>query len=372
MSEFTIFCLVDWVIALPIAILVLGRVFKGTIMAKFSITSIIILNIMVTFVYWIVEYRTVWDLLWAFPIGVSSAVGSYIYFNKILSKGLGEVVKNLNMLSEGNLTAEFDPDLVKQNNEIGSLARAYIKHRDSLLACMKNFTLEADSLASSSQQLSSGSEQLSQSANEQASSIEEISSTMEELSANTEQNTSHAGTSENAVKTVYEGIERIKKTSETAVIANKQIAEKITIINEIAFQTNLLALNAAVEAARAGEAGKGFSVVAAEVRKLAERSKIAADEIVKNAQESLNSAIQSEKEIESILPDIEKTNGLMQDISSSSLEQNSGIGQVNSAIQQLNSVTQQNASSSEQISSNAVELNAQAINMKQIISYFKI
>jgi methyl-accepting chemotaxis protein len=213
---------------------------------------------------------------------------------------------------------------------------------------------------------------MSQGASEQASSVEEVSSTMEQIAANVEQNTENAQQTEKISISAQMGISEVSEGANKAVEASRVIAQKIQIINDIAFQTNILALNAAVEAARAGEHGKGFAVVAAEVRKLAERSKVAADEIVGLTQNSLELAEGAGSKMAEILPDIEKTTKLVQEIAAASLEQNNGAGQVNSAVQQLNSVTQQNAAASEELATNAEELASQAQQLKDLVSYFKV
>ncbi|NJK93690.1 MAG: hypothetical protein HC905_01080 [Bacteroidales bacterium] len=165
-------------------------------------------------------------------------------------------------------------------------------------------------------------------------------------------------------------MKNVASRAEKAGTMNKSVSEKIRIINDIAFQTNLLALNAAVEAARAGEHGRGFAVVASEVRKLAERSKFAADEIVNLASESYNLNESAGKQMNETLPMIEKTSRLVLEITAASMEQNAGSDQINNAIQQLNKVTQQNAAAAEQLATSAEEMASQAEQLKELISYF--
>jgi methyl-accepting chemotaxis protein len=194
---------------------------------------------------------------------------------------------------------------------------------------------------------------------------------MEEISSNIQQNSENAQETERISQSAQSGIREVVKSAEEAFKAQRDISEKIQIINDIAFQTNLLALNAAVEAARAGEHGKGFAVVAAEVRKLAERSKVAADEIVVLAKNGLATSEKAGEYMANTLPEVEKTTNLVQEITAASLEQNNGVGQVNNAIQQLNNVTQQNASASEEIATSSEELSSQADTLSDLISFFK-
>ncbi|MFO8021805.1 MAG: methyl-accepting chemotaxis protein, partial [Perlabentimonas sp.] len=207
---------------------------------------------------------------------------------------------------------------------------------------------------------------------EQASSAEEVSSSMEQMAANIQQNTDNAQQTEKITINVSQGVEKVGNASKESLESIKNIAEKINIINDIAFQTNILALNAAVEAARAGEHGKGFAVVAAEVRKLAERSKLAADEIVTLATSSVTVTEEASELMANLVPEIEKTAKLVQEISAASIEQNSGSDQINSAIQQLNQVTQQNAAASEELATSSEELSSQAEQLKDLIGYFKV
>jgi len=186
------------------------------------------------------------------------------------------------------------------------------------------------------------------------------------------QNTENAkitdGMASKAAKEATEGGESVKQT----VTAMKQIANKIGIIDDIAYQTNLLALNAAIEAARAGEHGKGFAVVAAEVRKLAERSQVAAQEIGEVASSSVQLAEKAGKLLDEMVPSINKTSDLVQEITAASEEQSSGVGQINTAMAQLNQITQQNASSSEELAATAEEMSSQAEQLQQVMSFFKV
>jgi methyl-accepting chemotaxis protein len=272
-------------------------------------------------------------------------------------------------ISKGDLTANVDVD---QKDEIGVLANALKNMADKLKEIVGNIRAGADNIAAASQQMSSSSQEMSQGASEQASSAEEVSSSMEEMVSNIQQNTDNAQQTEKISSTASERIIEGNKATQTSVESMKEIADKISIINDIAFQTNILALNAAVEAARAGEHGKGFAVVASEVRKLAERSAEAAAEIDEKSKSGVEISERAGKQLSEIVPEIEKTSKLVQEITAASNEMSSGADQVNNAIQQLNQVTQQNAASSEELATSAEELSSQADQLKQIISYFKI
>jgi methyl-accepting chemotaxis protein len=274
-----------------------------------------------------------------------------------------------NQIANGNLNIKIDD--LKQGSK-GDLADSLRKMVEILSDIVQKVVEGANNIANASQQVSSSAQIMSQGASEQAASTEEVSSSMEEMVSNINQNNENAQQTEKiaikAAKDILEG----SKSFEITLKAMKDIADKITIIGDIAEKTDLLAINAAIEAARAGEYGKGFAVVAAEVRKLAEMTQLAAKEIDELSKSSVSIAEKAGKLLSEIVPDVQKTAQLVQEISAASIEQNSGASQVNDAVQQLSQVTQQNSAAAEELSSSSEELASQAEQLKDIISYFKI
>ena len=294
--------------------------------------------------------------------------------NDDLMQSLSYMVENLKIISDkARLISQGDLTVIlTKRSEEDELMESLSNMVFQLQKIIQGIIENASNIASASQQLSSAAQQLSQGASEQASSTEEVSSSMEEMSANIQQNTENAKQTEQISLAASEKVKEGFNSSEISVSAMKDIAEKITIINDIAFQTNILALNAAVEAARAGEHGKGFAVVAAEVRKLAERSKVAADQIDQLSKNGVGISEKAGKQLAEVVPEIGKTAQLVQEITAASLEQNSGAVQINNAIQQLNQITQQNAAGSEEIATSSEELSVQADQLKSLVSFFKI
>jgi methyl-accepting chemotaxis protein len=295
-----------------------------------------------------------------------------LFLARMITRGIRNGVSMAEDIARGNLAAGSNGKLNGRKDEIGQLGSALQIMAEKLKSILTDIMNGTDNISSASSGMSSSAQQLSQGANEQASSAEEVSSSMEQMVSNIQQNTDNAQQTEKIAINVTEGIKKVSESAKESLLSVRDIASKINIINDIAFQTNILALNAAVEAARAGEHGRGFAVVASEVRKLAERSKAAADEIVALAVKSVNVTESAGKLMGELIPDIEKTSRLIQEITAASLEQNSGAEQINNAIQQLNNVIQQNAAISEEMATSSEELSGQSESLKSTVSYFKL
>ncbi|MFP4556543.1 MAG: methyl-accepting chemotaxis protein [Bacteroidales bacterium] len=278
-------------------------------------------------------------------------------------------IEYANEVAQGNLKAKLE---INAKDEVGLLLASFEETVEKIKDIVIKVSDGSDNMSSASEQLSSTSQEMSQSSNEQAASVEEVSSSMEQMAANIQQNSDNATQTEKIAFSAENGMQKVERTASESLISVKEIADKITIISDIAFQTNLLALNAAVEAARAGEHGRGFAVVATEVRKLAERSKVAAEEINILSKKTVSTTEDATNLVKNLLPEINRTAKLVQEISAASAEQTSGTDQINTAIQQLNQATQQNAASSEEVATSAEELSAQADQLREVINYFKV
>lgn len=292
-----------------------------------------------------------------------------LWISLSISRALGRAVGLAGAVASGDLNQTID---VFSNDEIGDLIKSLNSMTEKLRQIVSEALTAAQNVSAGSQELSASAEQLSQGATEQASSAEEASSSMEEMAANVKQNAENANQTERIAAQSAKDAEASGAAVGRAVEAMQTIAEKITIVQEIARQTDLLALNAAVEAARAGEHGKGFAVVASEVRKLAERSQAAAAEIGTLSTETVKVARDAGEMLAKLVPDIKKTAELVVEITAACREQDVGSAQINQAIQQLDKVGQQNASASEQVSSTSEELASQAEQLQSTISFFRI
>lgn len=305
-----------------------------------------------------------------FFLAVAAAVG-YLMAKRI-SGLIVKVVSVIDRAAEGDFTERLDGSVEGRSDEIGRLAVSYNGFAERISEAMGAIADAAGEVAAGSDRITDTAGSISQGASEQAASVEQVSASMEEMSSAIRLNSDNSGQTESISRKAAEDVQSGGKALDETLAAMREIAGKISIIEEIARQTNLLALNAAIEAARAGESGRGFAVVASEVRKLAERSQKAAAEISVLSKESVEVAERAGSLFSTIIPDIRRTADLVQEISASSREQAVGAEQVTKAVTQLDSVIQQNAGASEALAGMARSLSEQAGSLNDSIAAFKL
>lgn len=296
-----------------------------------------------------------------------------IVFNLMFVKGITgpilEAEKYVSQVATGDLTANIEKTA---NDEIGSLIEKFSNTIERLANVILAVRTNAEHLSNASDQVNSTAQSLSGATSDQAASVEQTSAAMEQMAGSIANNSQNASTTNELAQEAAQKAEEGGMAVHDTVEAMKQIVEKINIVEEIASQTNLLALNATIEAARAGEQGKGFAVVASEVGKLAETSQNASKEIRTLATDSAVIAEKAGKLLEVIVPKVQRTAELIQEISDTSDQQSQGVDQINSAMNRLDSVTQQTASSSEELAATAEQMSAQAEGLIQEVRFFKV
>ena len=314
--------------------------------------------------------QTFWLLVGVIAIAVLLAVAMGLFLARHVTRLLGGepdyATAVAQQVAAGDLSVE-----VRVGND-NSLLAAMHAMVERLTQVIGEVRASADGLASASEQVSAASTTLSQNSTEQAASVEETSAAIEQIAATVAQNAENAQVTDNMATQSANEAREGGRTVKATVDAMKDIAEKVRIIDAIAYQTNLLALNAAIEAARAGDHGKGFAVVAAEVRKLAERSQVAAQEIGELASSSVQLAANAGQVLDQMVPAIGKTADLVKEITAASREQSSGLEQITLAIGQLSQTTQTNAAASEELSATSEEMSAQATQLQQMMTFFRL
>lgn len=358
-------------IVTPTAVGILRLILKKSLTFRISVIVAVLLDAISILSYVAGAGGKLSVMMWMGPLGICIVIGGFILIVRYL-KTLDVLSNQLTSVANGNIAIDISQNLIVRNDEIGTMAQGISYMGKKLNETIEGIRSNATDLSKSSSHISGLSQSIAQMSGEQASSTEEIASTLEEITSSVEQNSHNAQTTEKIATGASISIENGSKTLANVVSDMMEMKEKIYVVNDISTKTNLLSINAAIEAARAGESGKGFSVVAAEIKKLAETAKNAASMIetliIKNADNLVN----FNNEITTSVTEVKRTAELVREISANSIEQSSSINQINSAIQQLNHTTQNNTSTAEELATSSSELEDQANGLMNMIAYFKV
>lgn len=368
--EFIIFSLSVLGVVAPLASLIFRLIFKQSVIFLISVLSVTTCALVALLAYTIRMLGLV-HIAWAAPVAILIVFLMLYALQKYIGKPLILLTRHIGLLSKGDLTVDFDQKLMASRNEIGAIIFALSTMQDQLLRIVNEIRDSSKNLAVANQQLNAIVQQVSAGAAEQAAAAEEASTSIEEMTGSISQNADNAMHTDEIARKASMQVNQVKEAMLDSNNALESILEKTLIINEIAQKTDLLAVNAAIEAARAGSAGKGFSVVAMEVRKLAETSLKSARVIDELSKQTMQKATSSGQMLFSVLPGIENTSRLVGEISAASLEQRQGMSQVGLALQQLTTVAQQNAAAAEEMAGSATELESQAEKLLESINFFR-
>lgn len=372
MDNFLKSVLILLVVGIPVAIILMRILFKNSVFRQIS--TIWVITMLFTSINNSarIQFEPHYPQAMALPIGII-VVGLGIYYaSKIVKKPLNNIVEDLSNLSKGNINLEITDNFSNRNDEIGLIANSIIKLSSSLNAMIRQVQINSGEISTISKDLNTIMSSISNNSTVQSSSIEEISATMEEIAASIQQNMDNWQQSEEMTYKSNRAIQEVNKATLQAIEAMGEVADKVKLINDIAFQTNILALNAAVEASHAGEAGKGFAVVAKEVRKLAESSNKAAREVEDVSNKVLNMSKNSGEILHQFVEEAGLTSDFIKDVSVAGMQQNSSVQQINQAIQELNKMIQNNSSQVDKINQKAKALSSSSSKLNNSISNFKL
>jgi methyl-accepting chemotaxis protein len=367
----TLMFIIAVLFCIPPAIFILNKVFKKSMLFTSGLIWLITQSIFAIIAFIMGQRNDKYDLFWAAPLVILLMIIGYYYLYQFIRRPFLVILSSISNIAQGKLTMKCDDKYLKRQDELGQIANELRNMMQNLKNVITQVHMESSQLAQTSNNLDVKASSMMETATVQASTYEELASAMEEMAANIHQNSDNAEETEKLSTNTEQYIQKIKEFANQNQELIGSIVNKIAIISDLSFQTNILALNAAIEAARAGEHGRGFAVVANEVKKLAESSRSAADEISGFSAKTLDLTKGSSESTNWMLEDIKKVTNLIQSIASANIEQNSGAEIINSTIQQMNDITQSIATASEQLATASKLLQGQSNKLESIISFFE-